>query len=150
MEKDIFENNAHPFIVPDEYFDTLQGRIVNRIQTEENFGFDFVKGCAVRVLSSYQTLLAAAACILFIFTGTALYMANTKQQHTVAESVIDDDFYRWLYASDRATLLAESLDIHTPEDITATKNDYFEEDEAIISFLERNNISVLAILMVSD
>ena len=166
IKKDIFENNAHPFTVPEGYFDSFQDRIMNRIQTEERCGFNFVEGCAVRVegltslraapfalfrsLGFYRTLIAAAACILFIFTIGALYVIHTGRQPVVAETVVDDDFFRWVYTSDRATLFAESLDIHAPETIMANEHDYFEEDEAIINFLERDNISIAAILMVSD
>ena len=151
MKKDIFENNAHPFTVPEGYFDTLQDRIMNRIRTEKGFGVR-VPSFEFRVPSfAVRALVAAAACVLFIFIGAAvLYMVKTERQPVVAKSIVDDDFYQWVYASDRATFLAESLNIHTPESIMENENGYFEEDEAIISFLERDNINVLAILMVSD
>ena len=148
MNRKIFDH-TNPFTVPEGYFDTLQDRIMTRVQTEEKSGFrisrfrfNFVEGFALR------TLVAAAACILFIFAGAALYTVFTDRQPITAELAADDEFYQWVYVSDDATLLAESLDIDIPEDFIATPNDYFEENDAIISFLERDNISVVAIAML--
>ena len=146
MNRKIFDH-TNPFTVPEGYFDTLQDRIMNRIHAEDNNAK--VQGRTVR-MNPYRTLIAAAACILLIFTGAALYMKYSERQPVMAESVVDDEFYRWIYASDKATLLAESLYFHTSENTTADENTCFEEDEAIITFLERNNINVLAIAMLMN
>ena len=147
MKKDIFANNAQPFTVPDGYFDTFQERIMNRILTEENA----VKRKNVISITPLRTLVAVAACLLLIFTGAALYMANMDKQRALADLTIDEDFYRWFYVSDGATLLAESLDFITPENIMADNDtDYYEEDQAIIRFLERDNINVAAIVHSID
>ena len=143
MKKDIFENKAHPFTVPDGYFDTLNERIMNRIQAEENH--QEVKGRIIR-MPLYRKLIAAAACILFIFAGATLYFTNHEKQLVLAEFAIDDDFYQWLFASENATLMAETLDIRIDENIVANHNALSEEDRAIIQFLERDNINVAAIL----
>ena len=139
MKNNIFDNNTNPFTVPDGYFDTLQERIMNRIESEES------RAKMIR-MRPYKALVAAAACVLFIFTGAALYKNHADKQAFVAETVIDEDFYQWFYASDRATLLAESLDVQIPERFMTDENEYSEEDEAIIRFFERENISLAAIV----
>ena len=141
MKNDIFDNNNNPFTVPDGYFDTLQERIMSRIQAEDNM----MKAGGGRIIrmTPWRTLVAAAACILLIFSVSTLYLTHSNKQQLVAEMVIDEDFYQWLYASEEATWLAESLDFDMPENF---EFDYSEENEAIISFLERDNISVAAIL----
>ena len=143
MKKDIFDNNSNPFTVPDGYFDSLQERIMNRIRTEENHTKSERR--IIRMIS-FRKLVAAAACILFILTGAAIYVSHSSKQSSIAETVIDDDFFRWLYASDAATWLSESLDVIMPENFTGFEMDFSEEDEAIINFLERDNISIAAIL----
>jgi hypothetical protein len=148
MKKDILKNNANPFTVPDGYFDSLQKRIMSRVQAEEN-RTEAKKGRTVR-MNPYRTMVAAAACILFIFTGAVLYMTHTGEQAVVAETAVDEDFYQWFYASDRTALMAESLNINMPEDVTTGEAGYSEEDEAIIRFLECNNINVVAIVHSLD
>lgn len=147
MNRKIFDN-TNPFTVPEGYFDTLQERIMKRVQAEVSP--PDAKGRIIR-MNPFRTMIATAACILFIFTGAVLHKAYTERQSFVAESLVDDDFYRWFYTSDRSTLLAESLDFDTQGNILVSSN-HFEEDDAIISFLERNNISLQAItmLMISD
>jgi len=161
MKKDIFDNNANPFTVPDGYFDTLQERIMRRIQDEENR--HTLSGCVTKAdeprivalhssfLSlKYRRLFAAAACILFIFSiSVATYVMYANKQSVIAETSIDEDFYQWLYMSDRTTLLAESLNITIPEKF-ANDNNYSEMDEDIIRFLERDNINTVAILYSID
>ena len=146
MKKDIFSNQANPFTVPDGYFDTLQERIMSRIEAEDNL---LRTRGNIRTLN-IRTMLAAAACVLFIFTGATLYMRYSEPQFMIAESVLDDDFYQWLFASDEATLLAESLNIAMSDDFIYHETDFSEEDAAIIAFLERDNISVAAILHSFD
>jgi len=143
MEKEIF-NNANPFTVPDGYFDTLQEHIMNRIATEESRAKK--QGRMIRMHSYWRALVAVAACILFIFVGASLYMTHSNKQSLFAETVIDEEFYRWLYASDDATFLAEALDIPIPENYLNEETEYSEENEAIIQFLERDNISLVAIV----
>lgn len=143
MKKDFFENNTCPFTVPHGYFDTLQERIMNRIQAEENH-----PGVTRRIIRMplYQKLIAAAACILFIFSGVTLYMTYPEKQVVVDGFAIDDDFYQWFYASDGTTLMAESLNIRVPENLVSGETALSEKDRAIIRFLERDNINVAAIL----
>ena len=143
MEKDIFENKALPFTVPEGYFDALPERIMSRIQTEENR--PAAKGRIIRMLP-YRKWIAAAACVLLIFAGATLYLTISQKQLVMAEIAIDDDFFHWLYAADDATLMAETLDIPMPENIIANEAALSDEDEAIIHFLERDNINVAAIL----
>jgi hypothetical protein len=155
MKKDIFDNKANPFTVPDGYFDTLQERIMNRIKTETNNGImdiavhnphassPFTVGASF--LSLHARKLVAAACILLLFSGY-IYIMYSGKQTFVAETAVDEDFYQLFYTSDRTTLLAESLDITMPADISVKEIDYTEKDEAIIRFLERDNINLVAIL----
>ena len=144
MEKDIFENNSNPFTVPDGYFDSLQERIMNRIQAEESQRKPFAR---IIKMTPFRTLVAAAACIILIFTGASLFVKYAdKQQLVLAQTTVDEDFYQWFYASDMTTLLAESLDITMPESFAEDELYYSEEDEAIIQFLERDNISFSAII----
>ena len=143
MKKDIFDK-TNPFTVPDGYFDSLQERIMNRVQTEKT---PEIKKRSIQ-MRPFRLLIAAAACILLIFTGTTLYMAYTADHPVLAESFVDDDFYQWFYSSDRATLMAESLDI--TDNIAANDNNFSEEDDAIIDFLERENIHVMAIVYSVD
>ena len=147
MKKDIFENKDHPFTVPDGYFDTLNERIINRIQAEENDQKD--QGRIIR-MHPYRKWIAAAACILFIFAGVTLYMNHQKKQLIIAEYAIDDDFYQWLYASDGATLMAKSLNIQMPENFVTAATGFSEEEDAIIQYLERDNINVAAIVYSID
>ena len=157
MKKDIFKNNSHPFTVPDGYFDTLHERIMNRIQAEENVkGQTLTRNRSVFASRSsfftlhYRKLIAVAACILFIFAGAALRMTYMEKQLLVAGFAIDDEFYQWLYTSDGATIMAETLDVHIPENIITNETALSEEDEAIIHFFERDNINVAAILYSID
>ena len=145
MKKDIFDK-TNPFTVPDGYFDSFQERIMNRIQAEKTPEIT-KRNIQMR---PFRLLIAAAACILLIFTGTTLYITYTADHPAVAESLVDDDFYQWFYTSDGATLMAESLDINMPYNILANENNYSEEDEAIIHFLERDNINVMAIVYSVD
>ncbi len=145
MKKDILNNNANPFTVPDGYFDSLQERIMSRVQAEKNH--TKAEGRTIR-MNPYRALVAVAACILFIFTGAVLYMTYADKQAVVAETAVDEDFYQWFYVSDRATLMAETLDINMPEHITTSADS--EEDDAIIRFLERDNINVVAIVHSLD
>jgi len=147
MKKDIFENKVNPFTVPEGYFDNLHERIMSRIQAEEKH-----KGISGRIIRMplYWKWIAAAACILFIFAGATLFLTQPYKQLVVAEYVIDDDFYQWFYASDGATLMAESLDIQVSENFMIANAGLSEEDEAIIHFLERENINVAAILYSLD
>jgi len=147
MKKDIFENRAYPFTVPEGYFDTLHGRIMSRIQAEENR--TVIRGRIIR-MPLYRKWIAAAACILFIFAGATLYVTRPEKQLIMAGYTIDDDFYQWVYASDEATLMAESLDIQAYESFMVAETGLSEEDEAIIHFLERDNINVAAILYSLD
>ena len=148
MKRDIFENNACPFTVPEGYFDTLQERIMSQIRAEESP--PKVQGRTVRIVL-YRKLVAAA-CILFVFAGATLYMTYTKKQSVMAEieTSIDDEFYRWFYAADRVSQIAESLDIMMPDNFMTSETVFSEEDEAIIQFLERDNINVTAILYFAD
>ncbi len=142
MKKYPFNNN-NPFTVPDGYFDTLQERVMSHIEDKQQAA---VESRVVR-MGYYRVWIAVAACVLFIFTAGVLYIANIDRQPTVAQSIVDDDiFYQWFYASDRTTLLAESLDMTMPEHFAADEEYISEEDEAIISFLERDNINVVAIV----
>jgi len=142
MKRDIFENKVNPFTVPEGYFDNLHERIMSRIEAENH---PKVQGRIIR-MPLYRKWIAAAACILFIFAGATLYMTHQEKQLAVAEFAMDDDFYQWLYASDGATFMAESLDIHVPENFITAATGFSEEEEAIIHFLERDNIHVAAIL----
>ena len=146
MKKDIFDN-TNPFTVPDGYFDLLQERIMSQIQAEENRTDKKARNIKIK---SYHTLIAAAACILLIFTGVTLYMTSNVENSVVAETIVDDEFYQWLYASDRATLMAESLVADLHENFSAYESSYSEEDEEIIQFLERDNINVMAIVHYVD
>jgi len=145
MKQDILENNSNPFTVPEGYFDTLQKRIMNRIQDEEKHLHEERR---IVKMTPLRMLVAAAACILFIFAAAALYTTHSDKQLLVAESeyTFDEEFYHWFYTSDETTLLAESLDIFMLDNLTSIDVDYSEEDEAIIRFLERENINLVAIL----
>jgi len=142
MKKDIF-NKTNPFTVPDGYFDSLQERIMSRIHAGE---IPEVKERSIQ-MTPFRALVAAAACVLLIFAGATLYMAHADKQSFVAESVVDDEFYQWFFTSDGATLMSESLN---PDNFVADENNFSEEDEAIIQFLERDNINVVAIVYSVD
>lgn len=148
MKKDLLNNNTNPFTVPDEYFNSLRERIMSRVQAEERR--TEAKGRAIRIKPYRRALAAVAASILFIFTGAVLYMTYADKQPAVAETAVDEDFYRWFYASDRAALMAESLYINMPENLTTNETGSSEEDEVIIRFLERDNINVVAIVHSMD
>ena len=149
MKKDLFENNICPFTVPEGYFDTLQGRIMSRIRDEESL--PKVQGRIIR-MPLYRKIIAAAACVLLIFAGATLLMTYMDKQSAASElaSAIDEEFYRWFYASDELTQMAASLDIRVPDNFMTGETGFSEEDEAIIQFLERDNINVAAILYSID
>ena len=140
MKQDIFENNSNPFTVPDGYFDSFQERIMNRIQTKDNR--PEVRGRII-TMTPLRTLVATAACVILIFAAATLYAVYLNKHPAVAEYAVDEDFFRWFYTSDGTALLAESLDIAASDN---PEMDYSEEDEAIIRFLERDNINLVAIL----
>lgn len=151
MKQVIFENKANPFSVPDGYFDALNERIMNRIQeSASQMPVNKIKTGRIINMPLYLKLVAAAACILFIFAGGIMYLTNTSKQPIVATSVIDEDFYQWMYASDLSSQMAESLNIQFPEYFFTDETDFSEEDEAIIQFLERDNIQLAAILYSFD
>ena len=142
MKKDIFDK-TNPFTVPNGYFDSLQERIMNRIHAEET---PKAKKRSIQ-MRPFRVLVAAAACVLLIFAGATLYMVQTDKQSFVTKSIVDDDFYQWFFTSDRATLMSESLN---PNNFVSDENNFSEEDEAIIHFLERDNIHVVAIVYSVD
>jgi len=149
MKRDILENNTCPFTVPDGYFDTLQERIMCRIRAEENRRE--VQGRIVR-MPLYRKMIAAAACALFIFFAATLHITYTGKKSAMNEvaTAIDEEFYRWFYAADRVSQIAESLDVIMPDYFMTSETGFCEEDEAIIQFLERDNINVAAILYSFD
>ena len=128
---DIFENNSNPFTVPDGYFAALHGRVMHRIEAEEP------KGRIVKMMT-FRTLVAAAACILLIFSATIWRVAYKEKQPEMTETVMYDDYYQWLYA---ARDISEF-----PENFLIYETDFSEEEEAIIDFLERDNVNLIAIL----
>ena len=75
---------------------------------------------------------------------------HANKQSFVAETEIDENFYQLIYASDRTTLLAESLDIVMPGNFAIKEIDNTEEEEAIISFFERDNVNLVAFLNTID
>ena len=134
MNIDNIDNKSVPFTVPDGYFDDLQERIMNNIHAHED---------AKRIfLTPLRIWVAAAACFLLIFTGAAVLYTN--KQPLITQTSVDEDFYRLLFTSEKDTWLAQTLniDVNIPE----PTSEICEEDRAIISFLERDNISVAAIL----
>ena len=139
MKKDIFDNNTNPFTVPDGYFDTLHERIMNRIKVEESNPSH---------ISHYiRRIVAVAASIALICTVAAAYIMYDGKQPFIAETTtVDEDFYQLLYTSDRTTLLVESLNISMPTNFANNKTYSPEEDEAIIQFLERDNINLIAFI----
>ena len=113
---DIFDNKNIPFTVPDRYFDNLQGRVMSNIRARE------VNKKSFR-LTPLRMWLAVAACVLLLFTvGGALVYTNKQPVITT-------------------TLVNEDHNMHD-ENI----NELCDEDQAIIDFLERDNISVAAII----
>lgn len=144
MKKNILDNNTNPFTVPDGYFDDLRERVMNRVRAEDNHPATDRR--RIVAPNHYLTPLVAAACLLLLFVAATLYIRYTPQKETVAETTVDEDFYRWLYASDRATLMAESLNIALPDNSPAAGEEDAEEDEAIIRFLEQDNINVATIV----
>jgi len=145
MNGEIFDNNSNPFTVPDGYLDSLQERILNRVYAEKNKA-----GRRIFRMSYFRALVAVAACILLIFTAVSLYMTFSSKQSVIAEKIIDDDFYRLIYSLDENSLLAETLDLTMPDNFAYIKTDYSEDDEAIIRFLERENINLFAMLNYLD
>ena len=137
--KDILDNKSNPFSVPDGYFDSLQERIMDNVQIEK------ARGRIIRI-TPLRVLIAVAACFLLIFTGAALFTTHSNKQPVVAEQVVDNDFYQWLYLSDMTTLLAGLLDITVPENLANNDIEYSGEEEAIMRFFERDNVNLIAML----
>ena len=141
MKKDIFDNNSNPFTVPDGYFDTLHERIMNRIKVEESK--------SSHINHYFRRMVAVAACVALICTAATVYIMmydSDGKQPFVAETTVDEDFYQLLYMSDRTTLLVESLNISMPLNFETNKTYSPEEDEAIMRFLERDNINLIAFI----
>ncbi len=143
MKTDPF-SKENPFKIPDGYFDSLQDKVMSRIREEEQ---TLPEAPVVR-LKHYRTIIAIAACFVLIFTAGALFWLNTERQPLIADSEVDDDtFYQWLYEADKTTLLAEALAADMDETVTTDKSGYTDEEEQeIIRFLERDNITVAAIV----
>ena len=146
MKTDIFDNNSNPFTVPDGYFDALQESIMYRVKAEKSW-----RKTESRIIrmTPLRVLIAAAACILLIFTGAAAYTKYFDKQTIASETTVDEDFYNWLFASDGDALLVETLTI-SPDNFAKNEIDRSEEDEAIIRFLERDNINLIAMLASID
>jgi len=137
---DIFNNKNVPFAVPEGYFDSLQTRIMSRVNASKR------KTRVVRMFSNFRALIAAAACILLVYTGALKIHAYKQQDYT--QTLIDEDFYRWMLSSEKAALFIQTLDLDL--NLPSIFPETCEEDQAIISFLERDNISVAAILLSFD
>ncbi len=143
MKNDSF-NHKNPFAVPEGYFDNLQNKVMERIRKEEGM----VARTRVVRFKSYRTLVAAAACVLLLFTAGVLWWVNPVQQPAVAEEWYMDDnaFFQLMYTSD-IPLVSEVLNTST----TIDDNDWTEEQEQeIIHFLERDNMMFIAIANSMD
>ncbi len=134
-------NNENPFTVPEGYFDTLQERIMNRVRESES---ERKPNGRVVKFGFYRTMIAAAACVALIFAAALLYRTGTETQPIATESIDDDTFLQWFYTSENAALIAELSDLPATEDSAIDEDD--AEDEEIIRFLERDNITVVAIV----
>ena len=150
MKTDIFDNNISPFTVPDSYFDDLLGRIISRVYQEESRRRQKKAGKLIRLTPFYRSLVAAAACILFIFTAARLYTTYVDRQMAATNSTItlDEDLCDWIFTADNSTFLAEALSAN--DMFKVAEADYSFEDEAIIKFLEKENINLLAIVQSLD
>ena len=143
MEKLPF-NNKNPFATPEGYFENLQEQIMSRVHDSEELT---VKSRIAIRTNLYIRWITAAACLVFIFVAAALLLTGQGRQSSVAESTMDEDsFYQWLYNSEKITLLAETLEINAAETFVADDEEYYENDDEIIRFLERDNISIAAIV----
>ena len=138
-------DNKNPFTVPEGYFDNLQDNIMSRIRQEEQ---PKTETSVVR-LRHYRTIAGVAACFALIFTVGLLFWQNIEQQPLIADSGIEDaDIYQWLYESDKISLLAEAIETvslinsESDNELWCTE----EEEQEIILFLERDNLTVAAIV----
>lgn len=141
-------SKENPFSVPDGYFETFQHRILSRIREEEKFASR--KNGTIR-LNPYKAIIAAAACVAIIFIASTVYRMHSAQQPAVARYDLDDNtFCEWVYTAEGASLLAESIDVNRQESFTQEKSDPEEQGQEIIRFLERDNITVAAIISSID
>jgi hypothetical protein len=141
-------SKENPFSVPDGYFETFQHRILSRIREEEKSASR--KNGTIR-LNPYKAIIAAAACVAIIFAASMAYRMHSAQQPAVARYGLDENsFCEWVYTAEGASLLAESIDVNRQENFTQEKPDPEEQGQEIIRFLERDNITVAAIISSID
>jgi hypothetical protein len=132
-------DKSNPFIVPDGYFDHFPDKILSRIRKDET---------PVVRLRPYRRYIVAAACacaLLLPLSGVFLW----KQAHTptaVSEHADEADAEQWMFAIDRATLMAALMDMEMPEDAIAETCCSEEQEKEIIRFLEQGNISIADIV----
>ncbi|MDR1864222.1 MAG: hypothetical protein LBR08_01485 [Bacteroidales bacterium] len=129
-------DKRNPFSVPEGYFDQLQEKVVFRIKKEKKSVFRI----------RYYKYVAAAACILLFSVWGLLFLTDTRQPATVGENADEEELELWMYdVLDKTTLTAALLNIETSEDILETCCSEEQEME-IIRFLERENITIAAIV----
>lgn len=122
MRDNIF-NKENPFTVPDGYFDHLEDRIMSGLPNDDRN--------KKRIIGLRHVWIAAAS-VLLLFAAIRFWPDLTAEQN-MTESMIDDDtIYQWLYLTDKASLLAISVDADV-EPLTEM------DPQEIIRYLERDN-----------
>jgi hypothetical protein len=138
-------NRENPFTVPEGYFDDLEKRVMRRIREQENRPPARVVGIRL-----HRAAIAVAACLVLAFAGVMAYLAGSEQQIDIAASPSEyDEVYQMLMASERVVAIAELLELDMSGNIFDSCCSE-EDEEEIIRFLERDNISIFAIVHSMD
>lgn len=85
-EKEL-QNN--PFRVPENYFDTLSERIMQRIDEEESKNLNAQKAKKIRFFQLPTMRWAAAVACVAVVGATSLFYVSNKNNATIASQVTD-------------------------------------------------------------
>ena len=134
-----------PFKVPDNYFDTFQSRMADRIAMEQS------KKQIQPVLTTSKLRLVpifAAASVILIIISIVLIIPKTKKYDIPANQLAEIYRYQAIESTSETDLMKE-LEIVTKEttkkDSILTKKDVFT-DEAINDLSNDNNVDINSII----
>ncbi len=134
----------NPFKVPEDYFASLSGKIMDRIKTEDQNTSptneaEKKKSLSIRLLIRNQMAIAASFAALFILAYTAVRIINPNSAKTqISSDAIYASLQEDLYYIEENTLF--ELAIESEKDAKTNNNEL--TDQEIIDYLSTNGVEL--------